>query len=81
MHVRCKLVNEPGWSTNELSDLLENFTYNVISYELLCSKEKIHVFYLLILGIFLYSDIELIRGSLFKGDRYNLKMATTVEPS
>lgn len=54
---------------------------DVLSYKLLLSKEKIHVFYLLILGIFLYSDIELIQGSLFKGDRYNLKMAMTVESS
>lgn len=54
---------------------------DVLSYKLLLSKEKNHVFYLLILGIFLYSDIELIQGSLFKGDRYNLKMAMTVESS
>lgn len=54
---------------------------DVLGYKLLKSKEKIHVFYLLILGIFLYSDIELIQGSLFKGDRYNLKMATTVDSS
>lgn len=50
---------------------------DVLSYKLLLSKEKSHVFYLLILSIFLYSDIELIQDSLFKG----LKMAMTVESS
>lgn len=42
----CNILKEAGWSTNEPSDLPKNLGYNLLSYFLLFSEEKIQIIYL-----------------------------------